>query len=105
MMSNDIKSIIARLANVEEKSIISIFPYGSRVYGTNNENSDYDYQAVCENYCDHVAGQQYDTKDGTFSFHTHVKHFWEDHLKSHKIFALESVFQDPKFKMPINHSL
>lgn len=95
---------IPALIGVDKASIFAVFPYGSRVYGTNSPYSDYDYQVVCANACAN-DGQQYDSHAKNISVHTHTKATWDEHLKNHKIFALESVFQDEKYKMQINHSM
>lgn len=95
---------IPALIGIDKRLILSIFPYGSRVYGTNSQFSDHDYQVVCDNSCNN-DGQQYDSHGKTISVHTHTKNKWEDHIKQHKIFALESIFQDEKYKMKIDHQL
>lgn len=88
---------IAGLCDIAETDIYEIYPYGSRVYGTHSDASDYDYIVVYEgNY--QKDGQQYDSHDGRISTHTHSIEKWKEHIANHKMFALECTFLEGDYK-------
>lgn len=93
---------VSGLCDIAPEDIFEIYPYGSRVYGTNSESSDYDFIVVyCGDY--EKDGQQYDSHDGRYSAHTYSVEKWNEHLSSHKIFALECSFlEGPYKKMPVS---
>ncbi|UGO50750.1 nucleotidyltransferase [Bacillus phage vB_BanS_Sophrita] len=80
------------ITNTIKEPIIKIYPYGSRVYGTANEKSDYDFMAIA---------QTKDTKlDYTFecdnvSVHVVSEYLFIKRIKEHHISYLECIFQDP----------
>jgi len=69
---------------------VLLFPYGSRVYGTHSENSDYDYLAVIP------AGRQADTgteyRHDNYNIHMYNRIDWQNQLNDHKIHTLEAYF-------------
>lgn len=71
-------------------SDVIFFPYGSRVYGTDSEKSDYDYQAVVP------ANRRADTGEefvhGNVNVHIYNRHDWQDQLRRHKIHVLEAYY-------------
>lgn len=92
---------VSGLCGIDASDVYEIYPYGSRVYGTNSVSSDYDFIVVYSgNY--EKDGQQYDSHDGRHSAHTYSVEKWKEHLASHKIFALECSFlEGPYKKMPV----
>ena len=103
-IDNDSKLIrldqISGLCGIDASDIYEIYPYGSRVYGTNSEASDYDFIVVYTGDYEKDS-QQYDSHDGRNSAHTYSVQKWKEHLVAHKMFALECTFlQGPYQKMP-----
>lgn len=89
---------ILNVAGVKEDQMVAMYPYGSRVYGTNTFYSDYDYIMVVKDSIGSAKdAQQYDSMNGDISVHTYLESSWEDHLANHKIFAMEcnSLFPIP----------
>lgn len=80
---------IQRMAGLREEDILNVYPYGSRVYGTYRDRSDYDYIIVAESAND---TQQFDSHDGSISCHVYTPDHWQHLLNEHKIFALECQF-------------
>lgn len=81
-----------------KESDVLIIPYGSRVYGTHNEKSDYDYLAIV------LGGQtgiEYDWHDINITIYSHKD--FQDQLKECKIHALEAYFhQEIPFYFKLN---
>lgn len=81
---------IHKLAGISGDHVLAIYAYGSRVYGTQSETSDYDYIVVLDDEAgESKDAQQYDSHKGDLSVHTYLESSWESHLTNHKIFALE----------------
>lgn len=84
------------VTHIYENDLIFACPYGSRVYGTADDYSDYDYILVHEgdktkdNIQIDGSGR---TESGSFgaevSMHVYHVDSWKQHLADHKIFALE----------------
>ncbi|QDJ96387.1 hypothetical protein Xoosp13_201 [Xanthomonas phage Xoo-sp13] len=93
-MSNitDNLATILTVTGLEERDLIALYPYGSRVYATNTFYSDHDYQLVYDPHFigDFKDGEQFDSMTGDISVHVHTIESWQRHLDNHKIFALES---------------
>lgn len=81
---------IAKLTGIDGGDIVAVYPYGSRVYGTHSESSDYDYIVVYSGSYEKES-QQYDSCDKMLSAHTHSAEQWQLHIDNHKIFALECL--------------
>ncbi len=73
----------------------TIYPYGSQVYGTQQHNSDYDYIVVDDNARDGCEEICYCGSD-ELNVHFHSPSHWIEMIKEHKIFAMESIFQETK---------
>jgi predicted nucleotidyltransferase len=98
---------ILQISKIAETDIVCVYPYGSRVYGTHDFNSDFDYITVYRGD-DSKNNQQYDSFDKTISTHTYNLEKWREHISNHKIFALEciSLIGDyPKFGFNLNLSI
>lgn len=90
---------IADIAGIPVDSIVEVYPYGSRVYGTASANSDSDYQLVYRGSYNKDSCQ-YDSRDKKISVHTHSVESWDRHLQNHKIFALECQFLGKEYWKP-----
>jgi len=85
-------STILNKFNLSDDEITAIFPYGSQVYGTASNSSDYDYILICkENYQEDEFAV---TKDN-ISIHVYNESTFQSHLDKHKISALECYFLPP----------
>ena len=87
MNSNFLNSII------EDENILNIYLFGSTVYGTRNEASDYDYIVVCKELPS--FGELYNIEDETFHFHT-IRNF-ELLLGLNEIQTLECLYLPKQF--------
>lgn len=73
-------------------NILSLFAYGSRVYGTADEDSDRDYICVIDKETDEVKNQsQLNFEDGDITFY--MEEYFKELLKNHEISAIECVFE------------
>lgn len=92
-MNSNISKILEILSKEKINASLDrmiIFPYGSRVYKTNKENSDYDYILVIATR-ENVTGREIDTKDITL--HLHTKEDFQSQLFLHKVPIMECYFQ------------
>ncbi len=71
---------------------ISVFSYGSRVYGTNTENSDYDFIVVTEDNKEYL--DSYGTADGIVNCSVYSRETFLEFVKQQKIQILECLFLD-----------
>ncbi len=69
---------------------VLLFPFGSRVYGTHTERSDYDFMAVVPKGHDLKTGEELRSKD--FNVHVYTRDDFQDQLNAHKIHTLEAYF-------------
>ena len=97
---------------LKDYDLLSIFPYGSRVYGTNSDKSDYDYIAVFKDGTvkDDFSLEKYVFKDQilstdnctdkfiSYNIHTYNYSTFVKLIEKHKISALECIFL-PKEKL------
>jgi len=86
-MTPDLKEII-EISGIHPLKIRNVFIYGSRVYGYNREDSDFDIIMVAPNLIKHteIRGEKYNIHIVT------PDSFKEDLLKNYKIAYLECVF-------------
>lgn len=88
---------ISGLCQIDPSEIYEIYPYGSRVYGTHSESSDYDFIVVYTG--DYTKeSQQYNSHDGRYSAHTYSLSKWNELVVAHKIFALECLFLNDSYR-------
>src|ERR1035437_10219017 len=76
--------------NFPEKDILAIYPYGSRIYGTATEASDYDFVVVLKNLksdCDQLDAANYPITVNLYS-----EESFKDRLDKHRISILECIF-------------
>lgn len=71
-----------------------VYPYGSRVYATHRYGSDYDYIVVDDSVRDGDEERFFINKD-EINIHFHSTPHWLEMISEHKIFALESILQEP----------
>ena len=79
------------ITNTIKEPIIKIYPYGSRVYGTNNSKSDYDFMAIAQTKDTKL---DYTFECGNVSVHVVSEHLFIKRIKEHHISYLECIFQD-----------
>lgn len=82
---------IFKLSRLNQSDVIAFWPYGSRVYGTHDYQSDRDY-IIVHNGDKANDAQQYDTFDKKISTTVYHVDSWKEHLLNQKIFALECQF-------------
>lgn len=69
---------------------ILVFPYGSRVYGTSTETSDYDYISVIPNEANIECGRE--IRSGHLNLHFYKRDYWQDQLNKHAISCMEVYY-------------
>jgi hypothetical protein len=86
------------IEQLSEDNILAIFPYGSTVYGTTNENSDYDFIVVCKNGYgeDLIQSDIKITIEGIgFDFNIYSIDRFNELKNAHDIAILECLSLDP----------
>jgi predicted nucleotidyltransferase len=78
---------IIQLTGLPEHKILNIYMYGSRVYGTYNENSDYDFLVLANS-----LEEKREVRDCLYNVHTIVPNMFYDDLNGHKMQNLECLF-------------
>ena len=78
---------IVELTKLHPLKVRNIYLFGSRVYGTNNDSSDYDVLVTATNL---LAKQQVFTDK--YNIHVHVPSVFEDNLRAHDIISLECMW-------------
>lgn len=87
-----------------KSNIVGMYQYGSRLYGTNDEDSDWDFVVVVDEL--DVPYAQYETED--FDIHLLSAKHYKNLLLEHDIMALECFYQkDPimRFEVEFHISL
>lgn len=84
----DILKPFKKKYNLDDTTLI--FPYGSRVYGTDSWQSDYDFMAVVGGRPDLKTGEEYSHGQLNVTIYQHDD--WQSQLKEHKIHTLEAYF-------------
>jgi predicted nucleotidyltransferase len=69
MKNKELKEKILKIINIKEENIYKIYIYGSRLYETNKENSDYDVYLITNKKLKPTKETQ---KDGIFLFHSRI---------------------------------
>jgi predicted nucleotidyltransferase len=93
---NRVNEIINSLKIEEE--LLAIYPYGSRVYGTNSENSDFDYIIVTKSaFLKNGAFKQnaISSDDKSIQAVLYSRTGFIDALNNYEIGALECIYLDP----------
>lgn len=79
------------ITNTIKEPLIKIYSYGSRVYQTDNENSDFDFMAIAQTKDTKL---DYTFECGNVSIHVVSEHLFIKRIKEHHISYLECIFQD-----------
>lgn len=79
--------------HLSNEDILNIYPYGSRVYQTHTNNSDYDFIIVMNK---DVREYSLTSDDENINIHLYSPDGFLDQLRGHKIAALECFFLAPE---------
>lgn len=82
-----VEELAIRWAMIKPETIVGIYPYGSLVYGTSSENSDYDFVVIVDMSEDYL---QYESENVDIHFMS-IDHY-KSLLKQHDIMALECFY-------------
>lgn len=75
--------------DLNDPNILNVYQYGSRVYGSHNENSDYDYILV--------VSEHFEVDD--IDYHVFTKEAFQMAINEHDISVLECFFIPEEFKL------
>jgi predicted nucleotidyltransferase len=75
---------------LSEQDIIAIYPYGSRIYGTATESSDYDFVVVMKHLT--AESDQLDAPNDTITINLYSEDSFTDRVAKHRISVLECLF-------------
>lgn len=92
---------ILKYFNLNDKDIVNVYPYGSRVYKTNSEQSDYDFIIVCNSQVREFALSSFDNK---INIHLYSVADFQEQLDNHKISAMECLFLPKDLLLKSNHN-
>lgn len=101
MISNhDLHQKILESFKLSEQAILAIYPYGSRIYGTATETSDYDFVVVVKHLT--ADSDQLDAKDDPITINLYSEASFADRVIKHRISVLECLFlpSDKVIKQP-----
>lgn len=91
----DIINEVKNLVNTDD-NVLALYMYGSRVYQTHKDNSDFDFIMVVnnkdDNHAEKLISQQADVT-------VYNRHEFEQQIKEHEISVLECLFLDEKYKL------
>lgn len=90
-MKNDILNILKEQYKIHPNRVKNIYLYGSRCYGTYNDNSDYDMIIVANNNVENI---EYKYKD--FNFHIQTPDYFQSRLDWNDIKDIECVLWSKK---------
>lgn len=89
---------------LSDSEVLNVIPYGSRIYGTNDYNSDYDFLVIIKSGTDRQEKSYNEINVAIYSVDS-----FQDKINQHKIVALEGFFlpkekclkstKDLKFKL------
>lgn len=99
----DIEYFLA--TNALKETDVILVPYGSRVYGTHKEDSDYDYVGIVPQWNRKLnTGVEYSWN--SLNIHIYNRQDFQEQLHAHKIHALEAYFHpDGQIKNEFNFVL
>lgn len=83
------KDMILKSVQLNDSEVLNIFPYGSQVYGTHTDKSDYDFIIILNK---DVQEFSLVSDDGQISVHIYSPDEFINQLQQHKIAALECFF-------------
>lgn len=82
--------LILLALKVEKYQVYGIYARGSRAVGTNREDSDYDYVAVCDSSCRIVNGTL--IRYGNMDICVYIREQFEQYLRDQIIWVLEAIY-------------
>ncbi len=88
--SSKIYQILLNDFDLEDQNVVGAFTYGSRVYGTNRENSDHDFIIVCKSLT--VDTDRLDSQYRDFSISLYSESQFLNQVDKHVLSALECLF-------------
>jgi predicted nucleotidyltransferase len=80
---------IIKTFGLQEPNVLTIFPYGSQVYKTANEQSDHDFIVI---FKDGTVEDEFAITRDKLSIHSYNDSSFQDLLNRHKISAMECYF-------------
>lgn len=83
------KNKILNKFNLTEDKIVNIYPFGSRVYGTFTEKSDYDFWVIYKN---NVYNNLFAETRENISIHLYDENTFQEFLNKNNISALECAY-------------
>lgn len=86
-----VKHVLSANLGVNPTDIIGIYQYGSRMYGTDTDNSDWDFVVVTKDSCN-GGYLQYESR--SLDIHVLSEDEYKRQLLDHKIMALECYYQE-----------
>lgn len=84
-----LKTII-KITKLNEKDILNVYPFGSRIYGNFNELSDYDFICVINNKLKKYNNKE--IRNGIYNIHLITEENFINNLNNHKIIELECFY-------------
>jgi len=99
-----IRETISTYFTCSPNKILGIYQYGSRLYGTNDESSDWDFIVVVDGLVGDESYKQYETEE--FDIHLMTIEHYKTLLLQHDIMSLEMYYQkEPIMKCPVEFEL
>lgn len=92
---------LKQLFSLKDYDILAIFPYGSQIYGTTTDRSDYDFIAV---FKDGTVKDEFALEKDNYNIHTYNYSSFQKLITNHKIASLECFFL-PENKIIINKAI
>jgi predicted nucleotidyltransferase len=86
---------ISKILEIETNLILAVYIYGSRIYGTNNKDSDWDYSIVVE---DTVKIPNMTIELQKMDFNLYQKSNFIEEIKNHYMPVLENIFSPSTLK-------
>lgn len=86
--------------DLNKNDVLNIYSYGSRVYGTYNEKSDYDFIVIVKN---NSIKNEFALENNNISLHIFNISSFQKALEQHKIFALECFFLPKELLLQEKH--
>lgn len=92
-MEKEILNSAIRFSGIHPRRIQNVYLFGSRVYGTDNQNSDYDFIVVCNN-----PYFEKEIKVDNYNIHLMTLDIYMSKLKNHLPTAVESFYLPEEFR-------
>lgn len=81
----------------ENENVLNVYPYGSRIYQTHTDKSDYDFVVILKKL--ETDSDRMDAKDQPISITTYLPESFREKVQEHKIAALECIFLPEELKL------